>query len=86
MVVRKQGTIKIISRGRAEPPPTSLSANWKAQFGNVVRNSASHSLPNQPSDLELHLISKWKPMGAPVACIQMCVNISAGLAAAFRAS
>src|SRR6185503_13994054 len=57
---------QVISRGRPESPPTSLSANWKAQFSNVVRSSTSRSLPNQLSNFELHTISMCR----------ICVNIS----------
>src|SRR5205809_634781 len=53
---------QVISRGRSESTPTSLSANGKAQFSKVVRSSASHSLPNQRSDLEINTISNWKPL------------------------
>src|SRR5688572_19135041 len=46
---------QVISRGRPESPPTSLSANWKAQFSNVVRSSTSRSLPNQRSNFDTML-------------------------------
>src|SRR5688572_3356630 len=67
---------QVISRGRPESPPTSFTANWKAQLSNVVRSSTSRSLPNQRSNFEIAHYQQLEASGAHVACSQICVNIS----------